>query len=45
MQWLGNMSIDKEYRSIVVYLDAKEEFDRLLAKMTVTIANGECTFT
>jgi hypothetical protein len=42
MRWLGNVSIDKEYRSMVVYLDAKEEMDRLLAKMTVTMANGEC---
>lgn len=34
------MLIDKEYRSMAVYLDTKEEVDRLLAKMTVTVANG-----
>jgi hypothetical protein len=45
MRWLGNVSIDKEYRSMVVYPDAKEEVDMLLAKMTVTMANGECAFT
>jgi hypothetical protein len=45
MQWLGNVSVDKEYRSMVLYLDAKEEVDRLLAKMTVTMANGECAYT
>jgi hypothetical protein len=45
MRWLGNVSVDKEYRSIVVYLDAKEEVDRLLAKMTVTMPNGECAYT
>jgi hypothetical protein len=45
MRWLGHVSIDKEYRSMVVYLDTKEEVDRLLAKMTVTVANGECAYT
>jgi hypothetical protein len=45
MRWLGNVSVDKEYRSMVVYLDTKEEVDRLLAKMTVTMANGECAYT
>ena len=45
MRWLGNVSIDQEYRSMVVYLDTKEEVDRLLAKMTVTMANGECAYT
>ena len=44
MRWLGNMSIDKEYRSMVAYLDTKEEVDRLLAKITVTMANGECAY-
>lgn len=38
MRWLGNVSVDKEYRSMVVYLDTKEKVDRLLAKMTVTMA-------
>ncbi|KAH9203832.1 hypothetical protein DL95DRAFT_472038 [Leptodontidium sp. 2 PMI_412] len=42
MRWLGNVSVDKEYRSMVIYLDTKEEVDRLLAEMTVTMANGEC---
>jgi hypothetical protein len=45
MIWLGNVLVDKEYRSMVVYLDTKEEADRLLAKMTVTMANSECVFT
>ena len=45
MRWLGNVSIEKEYRWMVVYLDTKEEVDRLLAKMTVTMANGECAYT
>jgi hypothetical protein len=45
MRWLGNVSADKTYCSLVVYLDAKEEVDRLLAKMTVTMANGECAYT
>jgi hypothetical protein len=31
--WFGNVSVDKEYRSRVVYLDAKEEVDRLFARM------------
>lgn len=30
MIWLGNVLVDKEYRSMVVYLDTKEEADRLL---------------
>jgi hypothetical protein len=30
---------------MVVYLDKKEEVDRLLTKMTVEMANGECAFT
>ncbi|KAF8846406.1 hypothetical protein BDZ45DRAFT_682538 [Acephala macrosclerotiorum] len=45
MRWLGNVSVDKEYRSMVVYLDTKGEVDELLAKMTVTMANGECAYT
>ena len=45
MRWLGNMSTDKEYRSMVMYLDTKEEVDRLLTGMTVTMANGECAYT
>lgn len=45
MRWLGNVSVDKEYRSIVVYLDRREDVDQLLAKMTVTMANGECAYT
>ncbi|KAG4442881.1 hypothetical protein IFR05_001677 [Cadophora sp. M221] len=45
MRWLGNVSVDKEYRSMVVYLETKGEVDRLLAKMTVTMANGECAYT
>jgi len=44
MRWLGTASIDKEYRTMVVYLD-KKEVDGLLAKMTVEMANGECAFT
>lgn len=40
MPWLGNLSVDKEYRSMVVYLDTKEEVNRLLAGMAVTTANG-----
>ena len=30
MRWLGIAPIDKEYRTMVVYLDKKEEVDRLL---------------
>jgi hypothetical protein len=45
MRWLGQVSIEKEYRSMVVYLDKKEEADRLLAGKTVTMANGECAYT
>jgi hypothetical protein len=45
MRWLGTASIDKEYRIMVVYVDKKEKADRLLAKMTVQMANGECAFT
>ena len=45
MRWLGSVLIDKEYRSMVVYLDTKEEVDGLLAGMTVTMANGECAYT
>ncbi|KAM4058177.1 DDE superfamily endonuclease [Hirsutella rhossiliensis] len=41
MRWLGTASVDKEYRSLVVHLDKKEEVDRLLAKRTVEMANGE----
>lgn len=41
MRWLGNVSIDKKYRSMVVYLDTRGEVDRLLTGMTVTIANGD----
>jgi hypothetical protein len=40
MRWLGTASVDKEYRTMVVYLDRKEEVDRLLAKITVEMANG-----
>jgi hypothetical protein len=39
------VSIDKEYCSIVVYLDTKEEINRLLAKITITMANGEYAYT
>ncbi|KFA80208.1 hypothetical protein S40288_09886 [Stachybotrys chartarum IBT 40288] len=45
MRWLGTASVDKEYRSMVVYVDKKEEANRLLAKQTVEMANGECAFT
>jgi hypothetical protein len=45
MRWLGTASVDKEYRTMVVYLDRKEEVDRLLTKITVEMANGECAFT
>ena len=44
MRWLGNVSVDKEYRSMVVHLDRKEEVDRLLTKMTVRMTNGECAY-
>ena len=44
MRWLGAVSVGKEYRSMVVYLDKKEEVNQLLAKMTVEMANGECAF-
>ncbi|KAM4067830.1 DDE superfamily endonuclease [Hirsutella rhossiliensis] len=43
MRWLGTASVDKEYRSLVVHLDKKEEVDRLLAKRTVEMANGEAS--
>ena len=45
MRWLGNVSVDKEYCSMVVYLEGKEEVDKLFARMTVATANGECAFT
>ena len=45
MRWLGTASVDKEYRTMVVYLDKKEEVDRLLEQVTVEMANGECAFT
>ena len=41
----SGMCIDKEYRSMVVYLDTKEEVGRFLAKMMVTMVNGECAYT
>jgi len=41
MQWLETASIDKEYCTVAVYLDKKEEVDRLLMKMAVEMANGE----
>ncbi|KAH7118403.1 hypothetical protein EDB81DRAFT_618150, partial [Dactylonectria macrodidyma] len=45
MRWLGTASVDKDYRSMVVNVDKKEEANRLLAKQTVEMANGECAFT
>jgi hypothetical protein len=45
MQWLENVSIDKEYCLMVVYLDVKEEVDKLLAKITIIMANRECAYT
>jgi hypothetical protein len=45
MRWLGTAFKDKEYRTMVVYLDKKEEVDGLLAKMTVEMVNDECAFT
>ena len=45
MWWLGNVSEDKEHRSMAVYLDTKEEVDRLLTGVTVNMANEECAFT
>jgi hypothetical protein len=39
MRWLGTASVDKEYRTMVVYLDRKEEVDRFLAKITVQMAS------
>lgn len=32
MRWLGTASIDKEYRTMVVYLDKKEEVDGCLRR-------------
>jgi hypothetical protein len=32
MRWLGNVSIDNEYRSMDVYLEMKEEVDRSLQR-------------
>lgn len=45
MRWLGTVSVDKEYSSMVVHLDTKEEADRLLEKITVLMPNGECAYT
>lgn len=45
MRWLRTASVDKEYHTIVVYLNKKEEVNRLLAKITVKIVNSKCTFT
>jgi hypothetical protein len=45
MMWLGTVSVDKEYRTMVVYLDKKEEVDRLLTRAAVEMASGECAFT
>jgi hypothetical protein len=45
MRWLGTASINKENRTMVVYLDKKEEVNRLLVNRTVEMANGECAFT
>ena len=45
MRWLGTASKDEEYRTMVAYLDKKEEVDGLLAKTTVEMVNGECAFT
>jgi len=40
MQWSGTASVGKEYRTMVVYLDKKEEVDRPLAKVMVQMANS-----
>lgn len=45
MRWLGTASVNKEYYIIVVYLDKKEEVDKLLAKIIVKMANSKCAFT
>jgi hypothetical protein len=45
VRWLGRASIDKEYHTMVVYLDKKEEVDRLLKQVIVEMANDECAFT
>ena len=39
------MLINKEYYLIVIYLDIKEEVNRLLIGIIVTIANRECVYT
>ena len=39
------MLINKEYYLIVIYLDIKEEVNRLLIKIIVTIVNREYVYT
>ena len=39
------MLINKEYYLIVIYLDIKEEVNRLLIRIIVTIVNRECVYT
>ena len=45
IQQLRSMLINKEYYLIVIYLDIKEEVNRLLIKIIVTIVNRECVYT
>ena len=39
------MLINKEYYLIVIYLDIKEEVNRLLIRIIVTIVNREYAYT
>jgi len=39
------MLINKEYYLIVIYLDIKEEVNRLLIRIIVTIVNREYVYT
>ena len=39
------MLINKEYYLIVIYLDIKEEVNRLIIKIIVTIVNREYIYT
>jgi len=45
MRWLGNMSVDKEYGSMVLHVRTREEMDKLLKEMIVLMPNGETAFT
>ncbi|KJZ75486.1 hypothetical protein HIM_05182 [Hirsutella minnesotensis 3608] len=43
MRWLGTASVDKEYRSLVVHLDKKEEVDRDFNQRDATVATSTDT--